>query len=56
MRKEEMKRLQGLPIVFYDGTCGFCQASIQIALKHNTQSVLLGITPDTSLSSWNPGL
>jgi predicted DCC family thiol-disulfide oxidoreductase YuxK len=35
MTKEELERLQDLPIVFYDGTCGFCQASIQIALKHN---------------------
>lgn len=35
MKNEELERLQGLPIVFYDGTCGFCQASIQIALKHN---------------------
>lgn len=22
-------------IVFYDGTCGFCQASVQLVLKHN---------------------
>ncbi len=35
MTKDELERLQGLPIVFYDGTCGFCQASIQIALKYN---------------------
>ena len=40
MTKEEKERLQDLPIVFYDGTCGFCQASIQIALKHNTQQNL----------------
>ncbi|PVY41168.1 thiol-disulfide oxidoreductase DCC family protein [Pontibacter virosus] len=40
MTKEELVRLQGLPIVFYDGTCGFCQASIQIVLKYNKQQNL----------------
>ncbi|MBF8963044.1 DUF393 domain-containing protein [Pontibacter sp. FD36] len=40
MTKDELDRLQGLPIVFYDGTCGFCQASIQIALKYNTRQNL----------------
>ncbi|RDV15794.1 DUF393 domain-containing protein [Pontibacter diazotrophicus] len=29
------EQLQGKPIVFYDGTCGFCQASVQLVLKHN---------------------
>lgn len=29
------EQLQGEPIVFYDGTCGFCQASVQLVLKHN---------------------
>ena len=40
MTKEELDRLQDLPIVFYDGTCGFCQASIQIALKYNKRQNL----------------
>lgn len=40
MKYENMEQLQGLPIVFYDGTCGFCQASIQIALKHNQKQNL----------------
>ena len=40
MTKEELERLQGLPIVFYDGTCGFCQASIQLALKYNKRQNL----------------
>ncbi|WP_299707317.1 thiol-disulfide oxidoreductase DCC family protein [uncultured Pontibacter sp.] len=40
MTKEEMERLQGLPIVFYDGTCGFCQASIQLALRYNKRQNL----------------
>lgn len=35
MKTPNIKQLQGRPIVFYDGTCGFCQASIQIILKHN---------------------
>ncbi|WP_230680426.1 thiol-disulfide oxidoreductase DCC family protein [Pontibacter rufus] len=35
-----MEQLQGRPIVFYDGTCGFCQASIQIILKHNRRQDL----------------
>ncbi|MBX0332616.1 DCC1-like thiol-disulfide oxidoreductase family protein [Pontibacter sp. HSC-14F20] len=40
MTNEELERLQDLPIVFYDGTCGFCQASIQIALKYNKRQNL----------------
>ncbi|SIT85931.1 thiol-disulfide oxidoreductase DCC family protein [Pontibacter indicus] len=40
MTREELDRLQDLPIVFYDGTCGFCQASIQIALKYNKRQNL----------------
>ena len=34
---EKAKQLQGKSIVFYDGTCGFCQASIQLVLKHNVR-------------------
>ena len=40
MKQEDMERLQGLPIVFYDGTCGFCQASVQLALKYNRKQNL----------------
>jgi predicted DCC family thiol-disulfide oxidoreductase YuxK len=40
MTKEELERLQGLPIVLYDGTCGFCQASIQLALRYNKRQNL----------------
>lgn len=29
------QELQDKAIVFYDGTCGFCQASIQLILKYN---------------------
>jgi predicted DCC family thiol-disulfide oxidoreductase YuxK len=40
MKQKDLERLQDLPIVFYDGTCGFCQASIQIALKYNKRQNL----------------
>ncbi|GAB3535752.1 thiol-disulfide oxidoreductase DCC family protein [Pontibacter brevis] len=29
------EQLQDKSIVFYDGTCGFCEASVQLVLKHN---------------------
>lgn len=32
-----LEQLQGKPIVFYDGTCGFCQASVQLVLKYNSK-------------------
>ncbi|MCC9137449.1 thiol-disulfide oxidoreductase DCC family protein [Pontibacter silvestris] len=35
MKRENLQELQDMPIVFYDGTCGFCQASVQLVLKHN---------------------
>ncbi|MFD3000485.1 thiol-disulfide oxidoreductase DCC family protein [Pontibacter toksunensis] len=35
MKAREPEKLQGESIVFYDGTCGFCQASVQLVLKHN---------------------
>jgi predicted DCC family thiol-disulfide oxidoreductase YuxK len=28
-------KLKSRAIVFYDGSCGFCQASVQLVLKHN---------------------
>lgn len=40
MIKKELERLQDKPIVFYDGTCGFCQAAIQIVLRHNKKEDL----------------
>ena len=35
MRSFDPEKLRGESIVFYDGTCGFCQASVQLVLKHN---------------------
>jgi predicted DCC family thiol-disulfide oxidoreductase YuxK len=40
MQEYDLEKLQHLPIVFYDGTCGFCQASIQLVLKHNQRQDL----------------
>lgn len=40
MDKTKTEQLQGKPIVFYDGTCGFCQASVQLVLKHNERGNL----------------
>ncbi len=31
----DRQKLQDKSIVFYDGTCGFCQASVQFILKYN---------------------
>ncbi|TPE42839.1 thiol-disulfide oxidoreductase DCC family protein [Pontibacter mangrovi] len=36
----DLEQLQDKPVVFYDGTCGFCQGSIQIALKYNARQNL----------------
>ena len=36
----ELQQLPGRAIVFYDGTCGFCQASIQLVLKYNKRQNL----------------
>ena len=35
MNNDNLQQLQGKPVIFYDGTCGFCQGSVQVALKHN---------------------
>lgn len=35
MNEENLQELQGKLIVFYDGTCGFCQASVQLVLRYN---------------------
>ena len=34
------EKLKGRAIVFYDGSCGFCQASVQLVLKYNKQQNL----------------
>lgn len=36
----DLQQLQKSPIVFYDGTCGFCQGSVQIVLRYNKQQNL----------------
>ncbi|AKD05247.1 DCC1-like thiol-disulfide oxidoreductase family protein [Pontibacter korlensis] len=36
----DIQQLQGRPVVFYDGTCGFCQGSVQVVLKHNKRQHL----------------
>jgi len=36
----DLEQLQDKPVVFYDGTCGFCQGSVQIALKYNARQHL----------------
>ncbi len=40
MTNIDIKQWQGRPIVFYDGTCGFCQASIQVVLQYNSRQNL----------------
>lgn len=40
MIERELEQLQDKSIVFYDGTCGFCQASVQLVLKHNKKQNL----------------
>ncbi|MEJ8755797.1 DCC1-like thiol-disulfide oxidoreductase family protein [Pontibacter sp. H259] len=51
--------LQDKAIVFYDGTCGFCQASVQFVLKYNRKQnlyfaplqsgVLQQVVPDSNV-------
>lgn len=36
----DREKLQKKAIVFYDGSCGFCQASVQFVLKHNQKQDL----------------
>ena len=40
MSSIELEQLQGKSIVFYDGTCGFCQGSVQVVLKRNSRQNL----------------
>ena len=37
---KEAEQLQDKPIVFYDGTCGFCQGAVQFVLRHNKKQNL----------------
>ena len=37
MTRRDYDTLSREAIVFYDGTCGFCQASVQLVLKHNVR-------------------
>ncbi|WP_161890864.1 thiol-disulfide oxidoreductase DCC family protein [Pontibacter russatus] len=37
MTRQNYNTLNREAIVFYDGTCGFCQASVQLVLKHNVR-------------------
>lgn len=39
-QQADVAQLQGKSIVFYDGTCGFCQGSVQVVLKHNKRQDL----------------
>ncbi|MDX5417718.1 MAG: DCC1-like thiol-disulfide oxidoreductase family protein [Hymenobacteraceae bacterium] len=34
------EKLKGRAIVFYDGSCGFCQGSVQVVLKYNKRQDL----------------
>ena len=36
----DREKLQDKAIVFYDGSCGFCQASVQFVLKYNRKQDL----------------
>jgi predicted DCC family thiol-disulfide oxidoreductase YuxK len=36
----DREKLQDKAIVFYDGSCGFCQASVQFILKYNRKQDL----------------
>ncbi|MBC5994573.1 thiol-disulfide oxidoreductase DCC family protein [Pontibacter cellulosilyticus] len=40
MTTENIEKLSKRAIVFYDGSCGFCQASVQLVLKYNQQQDL----------------
>ncbi|ARS35881.1 thiol-disulfide oxidoreductase DCC family protein [Pontibacter actiniarum] len=40
METQKQEQWQGKPIVFYDGTCGFCQGSVQVVLKYNKRRSL----------------
>ena len=40
MTTENIEKLSKRAIVFYDGSCGFCQASVQLVLKYNQRQDL----------------
>ncbi|GAB3204541.1 putative DCC family thiol-disulfide oxidoreductase YuxK [Pontibacter aydingkolensis] len=56
---ENIEELSKRAIVFYDGSCGFCQASVQFLLKYNKKQdlyfsalqsdVLQSLVPDAQL-------
>ncbi|QCR25028.1 hypothetical protein C1N53_11430 [Pontibacter sp. SGAir0037] len=50
MSTYELAQLQDKLIVFYDGTCGFCQASVQFILKYNNKQNILFATLQSGLA------
>lgn len=40
IKTDTLEKLQGKPVVFYDGSCGFCQGAVQLALRHNRKQNL----------------
>ena len=40
MIPDTREKLKGRAIVFYDGSCGFCQGSVQVVLKYNRRQDL----------------
>lgn len=40
MTTENIEKLSKRAVVFYDGSCGFCQASVQLVLKYNKRKDL----------------
>jgi predicted DCC family thiol-disulfide oxidoreductase YuxK len=51
MTSDNIKELSRRAIVFYDGSCGFCQASVQFILKHNKQQNLYFATLQSDVLS-----
>ncbi len=49
MQAHNTAALQGKPIVFYDGTCGFCQASVQFVLRYNSRRDLYFATLESGV-------
>lgn len=40
INQPDINQLKQKAIVFYDGTCGFCQGSVQFVLRHNRRRTL----------------
>ncbi len=51
MTTQNFKELSKRAIVFYDGSCGFCQASVQFILKYNKQQDLYFATLQSDVLS-----